>query len=154
MKISIREAGSKDWKAIQRIGVTVFEANKKHDPALDMEWPFSEAGVKYYQSAVSKRDNCRLIAEVDGLVTGYLIGGKFVYSYRKVVYGEIQDMGVLPEYRRRGIGTKLVNEFRKWCQAKGYSYLYVNTYYEDSRAVRFYKKQGMVPSDLVLIGEV
>jgi ribosomal protein S18 acetylase RimI-like enzyme len=154
MKFLIRKARLKDWKDIQKVGATVFEANKKYDPALDLNWPFSKAAIKYYQSAFLKKDNCKLVAEVDDLVAGYLFGGKFAYSYRKVTYGEIKDMGVLPAYRRKGIGTKLVSEFRKWCRAKGYSHLYVNTYNDDPRAVSFYKKQGMVPSDLVLIGEV
>lgn len=154
MEIFLREARPEDWKAIQRIGMTVFEANKRYDPVLDMKWPYSEAGVKYYKSALSKKDNCKLVAEVNSLVVGYLIGGKFVYSYRKAVYGEIQDMGVLPNHRRKGIGTRLVNEFRRWCKAKGYNQLYVNTYYKDRRAVGFYKKQRMIPSDLVLVGEI
>jgi GNAT superfamily N-acetyltransferase len=154
MKISIRKTRPEDWKVIQRIGVTVFEANKKYDPDLDMRWPYSKAAIKYYKSIASSKENCKLVAEVNNLVVGYLVGGKFTYSYRKVVYGEIRDMGVLPDYRRKGIGTKLVNEFRKWCKSKGYNRLYVNTYYEDPRAVRFYKKQGMRPSDLVLIGKV
>lgn len=154
MKLSIRQARLEDWKIIQKIGVSVFEANQKYDPALDLAWPCSKAGIKYYQSVVSSKNNRKLIAEVNGIGVGYLVGRKFTYSYRQVVYGEIQDLGVLPDYRHKGIGTKLVNEFRKWCKARGYSHLYVNTYFEDPRAVEFYKKQGMIPSDLVLIGEV
>lgn len=154
MKVNIREAQPKDWRAVQNIGMTVFEANRKYDPVLNMKWPSSEEGVKYYRSAISKKENYVLIAEADSQVVGYLIGGEFSYGYRKVVYGEIKDMGVLPNYRRKGIGTTLVNEFRKWCRTKGYDQLYVNTYYKDRRAVSFYKKQGMVPSDLVLIGKV
>jgi ribosomal protein S18 acetylase RimI-like enzyme len=154
MKISIRNAGLEDWKIIQKIGLTVFDANKSYDPDLDMNWPTSENGIENYKQVVSSNGNCKLIAEVDNVPVGYLIGGKFKYDYRKVTYGEIQDMGVLPDFRRQGIGSKLVDEFRKWAKSKGYEKVYVNAYYDDERAVGFYKKQGLIPSDLVLIGRV
>jgi len=154
MKILVRNAGLDDWRVIQKIALTVFDANKIYDPALNMSWPTSKEGVKYYKQIVSSKDNCKLIAEVDSVPVGYLIGGRFKYDYRKVTYGEIQDMGILPDFRRKGVGSKLVDVFRKWTKSKGYEEMYVNTYCNDERAVSFYKKQGLIPSDLVLIGRV
>lgn len=154
MKITIRKAHKNDWKNVQAIEHTVLEANIQYDPDMDINYSYSKEAIKYYKESIDSKDLCVILAEVDGVSAGYLIGGKFGYPYRKVTYGEIQGMGVIPEFRRMGLGSKLVDEFRKWAKSKGYQKLYVNTYYDDPRAVGFYKKQGLIPSDLVLIGKV
>lgn len=153
MKVTIRKANNKDWKIVQAIEHTVIEANMQYDPDMDINYSNSEAGIKYYKDSIASKDLCVLLAEADDVPAGYLIGGKFGYPYRKVIYGEIQGMGVVPEFRRMGLGSKLINEFREWAKSKGYQKLYVNTYFDDPRAVNFYKSQGLIPSDLVLIGK-
>ena len=70
MKITVCQASLKDWKAIQKIGMTVFKSSKKYDSALDLNWPISKAGREYYKKALSSKDNCRLIGRLDGVLAG------------------------------------------------------------------------------------
>jgi ribosomal protein S18 acetylase RimI-like enzyme len=144
MEVIIRTAVKKDLGTIQDISKTVFEVDKSYDPTLDMDWPTSLKGVNYFRNAVSSPEYCKLIAVHEGIPVGYLLGAEFKYDYRKVKYGEIQSMGVKPDYRRLGVGSKLVGEFRKWSKSKGLDEIYVNTYYFDVRAVNFYKKHGYI----------
>jgi ribosomal protein S18 acetylase RimI-like enzyme len=154
MKITIRRVNENDWQTVQKIEQTVFDATQKFDPDLIMDYPTTEAGIKYYKSSISSKEKCVLLAEIDRVPAGYLIGGEFKYPYRSVIYGEIEGLGVMPDFRRMGIGSELVKEFRKWCVEKGYGKIYVNTHFDDERAVSFYKKHGLIPTDIVLIGKV
>ncbi len=60
---------------------------------------------------------------------------------------ELAVMGVLPEFHRRGIGSRLFAEAKKKAQAMGYSFLQVKTvqmgkYEEYDRTNRFYLAMG------------
>jgi len=59
--------------------------------------------------------------------------------------GEIVSLGVLPEYRRQGIGTALVRHCLDVSRELGLYCCYVATYAGDARAVGFYLHCGLVP---------
>ena len=48
-KILIFKAKPNDWQAIQKLNYEVFLSDSKHDDDLDMDWPFSKAGISYYK---------------------------------------------------------------------------------------------------------
>lgn len=152
--LTIREVKLSDLKNIQKVHNEVIQWSKQFDPVIDINYSYSKKGIKYLIKSIENKNIFKVVAEIDNKIIGYLFGGKFTYDYRKVIYGEIQDMGVISKYRGKGIGTKLVEEFKKWCVKKGYNWLYVNTYVEDTKAVNFYKKQGLTPSDIVLVGKI
>ena len=60
---------------------------------------------------------------------------------------ELYVMGVLPEYHRQGIGTKLFLAMKDHAKAQGYEYMQVKTvqtghYEEYDRTNRFYQRMG------------
>ncbi len=55
---------------------------------------------------------------------------------------DVWDIRVHPEYRRRGIGTKLFQKAVGWAREKGYRQLCVETQNININACRFYLKQG------------
>lgn len=154
MTIKIRKAQPEDWKEIQRLNFEVYEASGEFDFYLDFERPFSEEGIKSYQTDVTDPENCTLIAESDGKSVGYLVGNEKIVEYRRVRIGEISHMGVSPKYRSSGIGSKLVGEFRKWCKEKKIKRIWVSTYAKNQKAVKFYESQGLEHIVLSLEGDV
>jgi GNAT superfamily N-acetyltransferase len=67
---------------------------------------------------------------------------------------ELAVMGVLPEYHRRGIGTKLFEAAKEIAVEKGYSFLQVKTvqmgkYEEYDRTNRFYLALGFKEFEVI-----
>ncbi len=61
-------------------------------------------------------------------------------------YSELAGLKVHPDYRGRGIGTKLVRRFVDLAREHGCNILYVITIKDDVRLHRFYSKLGFVPA--------
>jgi ribosomal protein S18 acetylase RimI-like enzyme len=154
INVVIRQANSEDLDIIKKLNIEVFEAAKHTDPHIYMDYPNSKQGAEDYLELLRNPNNCKLIALIDTKVAGYLIGGEYTVSYRKDKMGEIYHMGVTALFRRNGVGTSLIKEFKQWCVDKGYKYLYVNVNYLDEIAVKFYSKQGLRPLDIILVGPV
>lgn len=57
---------------------------------------------------------------------------------------DVWDLRVHPDFKRRGIGTKLFSRAIAWCREQGYKQLCVETQNVNVPACRFYLKQGCV----------
>lgn len=75
-------------------------------------------------------------------MVGYIAASPKPFSYRKSTYLEVDNMGVIPEYRSQGIGGMLMEECKKWAKQNGYQKLFVNSYSENKKAISFYKNCG------------
>lgn len=152
--IKIKKANHKDLSVIRKLNYEVFEASLPYDSYLDMNWPFSKEGRKYFQEALTSRKYYCLIAYDKETPVGYLIGTERNFSYRKNRCGEIDNMGVTKNYRGKGIGTILVSESNDWCRKRKLTHTRVSTYFGYDKAIDFYKKQKMKEIDLVLEGKI
>lgn len=43
--INIRLANADEWRTLQRLNAQVFENDAPHDDDLDLDWPYSAAGI-------------------------------------------------------------------------------------------------------------
>jgi len=66
--------------------------------------------------AVVYRPALSFVAEVDGVVVGFLLGDIRGAEYGKDIKGWIDMVGVHPKYQRLGIGRKLVETFCQVCE--------------------------------------
>jgi ribosomal protein S18 acetylase RimI-like enzyme len=82
-----------------------------------------------------------LVACVDGLVVSRAVL-EAVYP----PYCELVNMGVRPDYRRRGVGTALVLEAQRRARATGFKYMALQTERDNERAYRFYESLGFLPA--------
>jgi ribosomal protein S18 acetylase RimI-like enzyme len=138
----IRRATFDDIHAIQELNLKLFEKEyKEFDPALDLNWTFSQKGIKYFKRKI--RASFVAVAESDNKIVGYICGGKtkepFIASEK---IAEIDDIYVLDEYRKGGIGTKLITLFLEWCQKNGYKQIQVAAYIKNAPAIDLYKRFG------------
>jgi ribosomal protein S18 acetylase RimI-like enzyme len=144
MQIKIRPANLQDWKTIQKLNNQVFQNDKNNDEDLDLNWPFSEEGVKYYKDLTNGVYGHCLVAELDGSAVGYVALANKNFGYRKGKYVEIENIGVSPDYRSLGIGTKLMGASEKWAKKQGANRLYVSAYWDNKKAIQFYKNNNFV----------
>jgi ribosomal-protein-alanine acetyltransferase len=88
-----------------------------------------------------KEYNCvGLVARVDKTIVGFVIG--MIYIDRKALYGHILTIDVLPMYRRRGIGNKLLQEMERIFEQKGVRASYLEVKEDNAAAVNLYRKSG------------
>ncbi|CAH1261789.1 Hypp2454 [Branchiostoma lanceolatum] len=57
---------------------------------------------------------------------------------------ELKWMSVLPEYRRRGVGTRLMKRFEGYCRCEGVEKMVIGTSRLQPEAVRLFKRSGFV----------
>ena len=151
MRVNIRQSKDSEWKLIQKLNNFVFIADKDNDDDLDLNWPFSDKGIKYYKDLASGKWGHCLIAFSGKEAVGYVaLAEKDFYGYRKSKYIEIENIGVKTQYRSQGVGKKLMDAAIKWAKKVKASKLYVSAYWGNKKAINFYKKNGFYEIGLEL----
>jgi ribosomal-protein-alanine N-acetyltransferase len=85
-----------------------------------------------------------LVAEVDGKIVGYVMcriepNSASLASIRR---GHVVSIAVLPEHRRKGIGSALMRKAMRGMLEYGASDCYLEVRVSNSRAINMYKKLG------------
>jgi len=153
MKITIKTATIDDLKKVQELNFKLFKKERKeYDPSLNLDWTFGDIGTEYFRDRISKEDSCVLIAIVDNKIVGYLCGGiTKAEAYRNLpLVVELENTFVLENFRSRGIGKKLYEEFIKWCKSKGVGKVRVEAFAQNLLAIKFYKNNNFKDYTLVL----
>jgi ribosomal protein S18 acetylase RimI-like enzyme len=86
----------------------------------------------------------RRVVLMDGGPVGFVISFIPEPGSRRP-HGTIGCLGVFPEYRRRGIATKLVDDTLWRLKGHGCRYAYVGTPKRNYKAIRLYEKLGFTP---------
>lgn len=146
----IRGATIDDLLDIQKLNKVLFELEYNNfDSTLDINWSMSSEGKDYFENAIN--NNVVLVAVLDDKIIGYLVGSlNTQYSYNKNIQAELDNMCILEEFRKLGIGKQLFLEFKKICKNNNISELKVVTSYDNLSAINFYKSNGFVESELTL----
>lgn len=148
--MNIRPARKDDVKTIQNLNDEVFIDNSKYDPDLKSDWAQSNTGKAYFSNAINNPEAICLIAEENNVAIGYLFAEPKDIDYRLSRYIEIENMGVSPKYRSAGIGSRLMAKCFEIAKTKGFQRAYVNVYFNNLKAVKFYEKNGFNKIDLCL----
>ena len=142
MGIAIRKATIEDLKAIQELNYKLFELEYNNfDPALNMNWTFSKIGENYFKKSI---ENATVWVAVDNnKVIGYLVGRiEKMPAYTTKSLAELDNFYIDEEYRRQGIGKRLVEEFKKYGINKGIEEIKVTASAKNTNAKAFYQNNG------------
>jgi ribosomal protein S18 acetylase RimI-like enzyme len=153
MEVTIKKATMDDLKKVQELNLKLFEKeHKEYDPSLNLNWVFSKVGTKYYKGRISQESGCVLIATVDNKIIGYLCGGLTkAEEYRNLpIVAELENTLVLDEFRSKGVGKKLFNEFMDWCKTKNVGKIRVEATSQNELAIKFYRNNNFKDYTLVL----
>ena len=116
MTVEIRRATLKDIKEILPVWGELAVFHSTLDPAFtpSAQWP-REYGT-YLRSLMTRDDAIALVARDAGEIVGYAVGRVtmlppfFEQRYR----GYIHDVFVKPQFRRHGIGRRLIDAILQW----------------------------------------
>ena len=142
MSIIIRKAIIEDLKTVQELNYKLFYLEYNNfDPALNMKWTFSEKGETYFEKLI--KEGTVWVAVDNDKVIGYLAGsidGKPSYATKSLA--ELDNFYIDEEYRRQGIGKRLVQEFKAYCINQGIEEIKVTASSRNINAREFYKNNG------------
>ena len=99
---------------------------------------FSDPWSRQLLADLLALENARTIAAVDG--DGTVLG----YASLQTVLDEgyINNLAVLPAYRRLGIASALLEDFRRFGEAKGLAFLTLEVRASNTPAIALYAKHG------------
>lgn len=154
-KATIRLARPEDLKKVQDLNHELFLSDARHFDDLNPNWPYEE-GEAYFRRRISGEGGVCFIAERDGVIVGYAAGGwsHLNFSAYRGKRAELENICVAGEDRSRGVGALLVEALFKWGKQNGATYVMVDAYAPNLRAIKFYIAQGFTPYSTVLWHEL
>ncbi|MFH1802781.1 MAG: GNAT family N-acetyltransferase [archaeon] len=140
--MKIRKATIEDLKEIKKLNQELFHHDFKFDKTLDIGWP--SKNEDYYKKSITGKDSITLIAEDEGEIMGYLIGAiTTAADYRKIKQiAKLENMLILKEHRRKGVGKQLIKEFIDWAKVKDAHKAKVIASAQNEPAINAYKSMG------------
>lgn len=149
-KINVRKATLQDLASIQELNNDLFDLEYNNfDDTLKVGWTFEEEGKEYFKDMIN--NEIVFVAETDGKIVGYLAGSICEQiSYITETFAELDNMCIDDKYRRFGIGTLLMNEFKQYCREKNIENIKVTASAKNNRAIQFYMKNGFEDYNITL----
>lgn len=148
--IRYRSANNKDIQALQVLHDVVFSDVLEYDADAKLNWMDDENNKKYYINLLSNPENLCIVAEDNDKLIAYITATPKSFEDRKSKYIEIQNLGVLNQYRKQGVGQQLVDQCLLWAKDKGYQKAYLRCYAKNTNALDFYVKNAFSPISISL----
>ena len=101
----------------------------------------------YLAYLLSVPNSISLIARVNEEIAGFIIG--LFYNHERKIIGHVYTLDVSPEYRRRSVGSRLLNELERIFAEKGIHTCYLETHLDDTVARSFYRKHGYAEAEML-----
>jgi len=147
-KISYRRANIDDLETLIKCRVRFLNELHKH-PDDEQTEVLRKSLRQYFYKTLTSNDFVAWIAEYNGRIIG--TGGMVVWQ-RPANYaglesgklGYLLNFYTIPEARRKGIGTRLLNELIKEARLIGLKYLHLNA---TKDGIHIYRKAGFVKPD-------
>ena len=114
--------------------------------AIEIACGLSQWTLDGYVSEVGREDCAAFIARTDGReAVGFMIGRVPLISGGAA---EIFNIGILPDFRRQGVGNALLTEFLAVCRNLSVSEVWLETRSSNHEAIVFYKANGFQPNGI------
>lgn len=89
-----------------------------------------------------------LVAKYENHVVGMVTMQRLISSAEGDYVGQIEDLVVQDEYRKMGVGSRLINKMRSIAQEHGYKRIQLGADVNNSNALQFYTRRGFSKTHL------
>ena len=124
MCLIVREARISDLESLYKIEIECFGSDA-----------FTKNQLAYF---LSSPEFVNLVAETDGIIVGFIIGSIRHYNNQRI--GHILSLDISKRYRRRKIGSRLLNELEKIYIQKRVEICYLEVRADNTAALNLYRK--------------
>ncbi|MGX1930754.1 GNAT family N-acetyltransferase [Flagellimonas sp. 2504JD4-2] len=136
----LREAIPEDLPVLLHFEQELIKAERPFDVTI------REDPVSYYDigAMIPDDDSCVVVVECDGKIvaSGYAQTRRARHYLDHEYYSYLGFMFTLPEYRGRGLNSKIINSLRDWSTKKGLQEMRLTVYDENDPAIKAYEKVG------------
>ena len=84
-----------------------------------------------------------LVAKHEGKVVGMVTMQRLISSAEGDFIGQIEDLVVKEDYRKMGVGSRLINRMRAIAQEYGYKRIQLAADVDNANALQFYNRRGL-----------
>jgi diamine N-acetyltransferase len=147
MDIRIRDAEVRDYTQVNGIAA---EYQAEHADALPDVFALTKnvLGRPWFNSFIGSADKAVRVAETpEGEIAAFaMIETKRSMPYAAFVPRKdavIYELGVASQFRRQGVGSRLLADCREWAKARGADSLELTVFEFNRRAIDFYESAGM-----------
>ena len=141
MKLKIRKATVKDLDIVAELFLKQLRELKKFEPSLKVGTK-KEAKKAVRGWGKHTKYFVILVAEADREIVGFVNGMTYRHSIRNKREGFVNNIYVLPEYRRKGIATKLLTSIIKKFKMRNLTMCTLDAYVKNKKAISLWKKMG------------
>ncbi len=152
--ITVRPAIKKDLPAIQKLHRALFLYEEKHfDDTVNPKWSLTKHARAWFASQIGVRNECLIVAEVDGKVVGYLSASllKPLRMWKPARYAELYSISVTKKHQRAGLGKAMMQMFLDWSKRMKIDYISVDASFTNKGAIDFYRKYGFKPHEVRML---
>ncbi|MFC1627344.1 GNAT family N-acetyltransferase [Patescibacteria group bacterium] len=113
--------------------------------------------TKYLKIAINKNNPNILIATINNQIVGFITFEKSSTDYfdtKIKQYGEVIELFVSKEFRKRGIGKKLLTKVEKYFSEKGIEHIEIQCSTFNKDALDFYKNSNYVNRQTLLFKKI
>ena len=154
MEITFRKLKERDWPEIARLSEEFREYNLK----LIRDFDRSHA---FFEHPFTKKDFFKILRRKDKLYIAAIHRDRIVgFAYAQTAaaskvdksktVGWLSEIFITKAYRRKGVGDKIWDEILAWFKLKKVSFLQLNVFCNNERAVEVYKKWGFKPYTMIM----
>lgn len=139
-KVIVRNATLDDLAVLLEFEQGVISAERPFDSTL------KEDPIVYYdlRALILNEEASVVVAEINGKVvgSGYALIKPARHYLDHEYYSYLGFMFTLPDFRGKGINTKIIENLRQWSVSKGLKEIRLTVYDENHAAIRAYEKVG------------
>ena len=149
----IRKAKLSDGPAVIELWKALIDYHKDiacYDLEMVDEAP--EIFSKWYKTHVRSGKRRAIVAEADGQLIGYFMGSieSRANLFKRHVKAHIYDTYIVEEWRGKGVGKALLDDFTAWVQEKGVDQITVFYSPENGPGLGFWHDSGY--TDVLIMG--
>jgi [ribosomal protein S18]-alanine N-acetyltransferase len=110
--------------------------------AVEVECKLSAWSRTAYEAELKRPDAIILTAVTDSNIVGFIAGRRPLIMDADA---EINNVGVLREFRGKGVGSRLIQEFTRICVARRAAMIWLEVRPSNHAAIALYRRHGFVP---------
>ena len=139
----IRKATLKDFEELKKLWAEFFLLEASTDERVNTEWVKQGLPVALGKSLRNKNE-ATFVAEEKGKLVGYA-SSEIIPNSRRIRYekqGHLYNLYVIPRYRGKNIGKRLLEKSLDWFKKRKVKDLKIMAYEWNKRAQKLYRKYG------------
>lgn len=111
--------------------------------------PKPEYWYGFYSARQSDAHSPFLVARLDGVVVGYIVGSFRAWEFGSPRCGWVHAIGVRPNSRKLGVATMLFSELAKQLKAVGATTIRTMIHIDNQLLMSFFRFQGMAAGPFI-----